>query len=171
MILSCNSCEKKFVVPDQAIIAKGRTVQCGSCGNKWKQFPLKKEIDEISSDSKKVDIKETIKIPKKSKPKKKKVEKKREINLYSPEYLMKKHGISISETKVNSNLNPNEKVSYGFYNTLFLTIIIIIVLTKGLYFAKDFIILELPFTKFYLNNFFESIRNVFEIWKNLISNY
>ena len=84
---------------------------------------------------------------------------------------MKKHGISISETKVNSNLNLNEKVSYGFYNTLFLTIIIIIVLTKGLYFAKDFIILELPFTKFYLNNFFESIRNIFEIWKNLISNY
>ena len=41
MILSCNSCEKKFVVPDHAITAGGRTVQCGSCGNKWKQFPLK----------------------------------------------------------------------------------------------------------------------------------
>jgi predicted Zn finger-like uncharacterized protein len=40
MILSCNSCEKKFVVPDQAITAAGRTVQCGSCGNKWKQFPI-----------------------------------------------------------------------------------------------------------------------------------
>ena len=41
MILSCNSCEKKFVVPDQAITAAGRMVQCGSCGNKWKQFPIK----------------------------------------------------------------------------------------------------------------------------------
>ena len=40
MILSCNSCGKKFVVPDSAITASGRTVQCGSCGNKWKQFPI-----------------------------------------------------------------------------------------------------------------------------------
>ena len=40
MILTCNSCGKKFVVPDSAITAVGRTVQCGSCGNKWKQFPV-----------------------------------------------------------------------------------------------------------------------------------
>ena len=40
MILNCNSCGKKFVVPDSAITALGRMVQCGSCGNKWKQFPL-----------------------------------------------------------------------------------------------------------------------------------
>ena len=39
MILNCNSCSKKFVVPDKAITASGRLVQCGSCGNKWKQFP------------------------------------------------------------------------------------------------------------------------------------
>ena len=44
MILSCNSCDKKFVVPDKAISTGGRLVQCGSCGNKWKQFPVKKEI-------------------------------------------------------------------------------------------------------------------------------
>ena len=46
MILTCNSCGKKFVIPDNAITESGRTVQCGSCGNKWKQFPpqnLKKE--------------------------------------------------------------------------------------------------------------------------------
>ena len=40
MILTCNSCGKKFVVPDNAITATGRMVQCGSCGNKWKQFPV-----------------------------------------------------------------------------------------------------------------------------------
>ena len=40
MILTCNSCGKKFVVPDNAITSSGRTVQCGSCGNKWKQFPI-----------------------------------------------------------------------------------------------------------------------------------
>ena len=56
MILSCNSCEKKFVVPDQAISIAGRTVQCGSCGNKWKQFPLKDEIYKFTS-SKKINTK------------------------------------------------------------------------------------------------------------------
>ena len=44
MILSCNSCEKKFVVPDNAISASGRLVQCSSCGNKWKQFPINNQI-------------------------------------------------------------------------------------------------------------------------------
>ena len=42
MILTCNSCSKKFVVPDTAITSSGRMVQCGSCGNKWRQFPLNK---------------------------------------------------------------------------------------------------------------------------------
>ena len=35
----------------------------------------------------------------------------------------------------------------------------------------DFIIQKIPFTEFYINYFFESMRNVFEIWKNLISSY
>ena len=53
MILSCNSCEKKFVVPDNAIGTNGRLVQCSSCGNKWTQFPIdnktktKKEISKM----------------------------------------------------------------------------------------------------------------------------
>ena len=52
MILNCNACEKKFVVPDAAITAAGRIVQCGSCGNKWKQFPTTKETNKITSESK-----------------------------------------------------------------------------------------------------------------------
>ena len=48
MILICNSCDKKFVVPDQAISAAGRMVQCGSCGNKWKQFPVNEIIKDQS---------------------------------------------------------------------------------------------------------------------------
>ena len=47
MILSCNSCEKKFVVPDNAISATGRLVQCSSCGNKWTQFPINQKIKPI----------------------------------------------------------------------------------------------------------------------------
>ena len=43
MILECKSCSKKFLVPDSAITSNGRLVQCSSCGNKWTQFPAKKE--------------------------------------------------------------------------------------------------------------------------------
>ena len=170
MILSCNSCEKKFVVPDQAIKAEGRMVQCGSCGSKWKQFPLKKEPSKNIPDNKII----TKKIPnatKLTKTKKKNIKKTREINLYSPEYLEKKHGISLNNIKTNKNDISNKKVSFGFYNSLILLVVIIITLSKALHFFQDFIVTMLPFTDFYLDYFFESIRNTFEIWKNLISNY
>ena len=171
MILNCNSCNKKFVVPDQAITVKGRIVQCGSCGNKWKQFPLKLEINKNIND-KKINTRKlpkTTKLPKIIKSKNKKIKKIRNIDLYSPEYLKKKHGISINDVKINSK--SNEYVSFGFYNSLILFIIITIALSRSLYFFQDFIVKIFPFTKFYIDYFFESIKNIFEIWKNLISSY
>ena len=58
MILNCNACGKKFVVPDSAITSSGRMVQCGSCGNKWKQFPIKKRENlEIKTKKRKRQIK------------------------------------------------------------------------------------------------------------------
>ena len=170
MILTCNSCGKKFVVPDNAITASGRTVQCGSCGNKWKQFPpqnLKKEtiIDKKISPS----IKKSV--PKITKPKTKKIKKPREINLYSPEYLQKKHGISLNNVEKNRKQIIDKKVSFGFYNSLLLLIVLIIIVSRGLYFFQDFITQNLPFTEFYLDYFFESMKNMFEIFKNLISSY
>ena len=173
MILICNSCSKKFVVPDNAITASGRTVQCGSCGNKWKQFP----INEIKKTKPVSNVKKTAltqgKIQQKTKKSKKsKVRKPREINLYSPEYLAKKHGIKLdSDIKTTSAYKSENKVSFGFYNSLLLFLLIIITLSRGLYFFQDFVVQKLPFTEFYINYFFESIRNMFEIWKNLISNY
>ena len=109
MILSCNLCEKKFVVPDQAITDAGRTVQCGSCGNKWKQFPVNTEVNKIDSD-KKIDIRKIPVISKTQKAKKKRVKKTREISLYSPEYLAKKHGIQINNTPLNKDKNKLNKI-------------------------------------------------------------
>ena len=174
MILNCNSCGKKFVVPDQAITANGRLVQCGSCGNKWKQFPTKSEIKKnqpVSSIPKKdTQISKNIKKTKKSKKNKKSAPRKpREINLYSPEYLAKKHGIKLNADV--EKIKVDEKVSFGFYNFLILLIVITIALARSLFFFQDFIIQYFPFSEYYLNYLFESIRNMFEIWKNLISNY
>jgi|TARA_Y100000389_G_C17205138_1_gene385604 predicted Zn finger-like uncharacterized protein len=166
MILSCNSCEKKFVVPDQAITTSGRMVQCGSCGNKWKQFPIKNETNKINT-SQKVRKKRIITAPK---LKKKKIKKTREINLYSPEYLEKKHGIKLGEVKIKNVAESNKKISFGFYNSLLIFFVFIIAFSKGLHFFQDIIIQKIPITEFYLDYFFENIINIFEIWKNLISN-
>ena len=174
MILTCNSCGKKFVVPDSAIAASGRTVQCGSCGNKWKQFP----INEIKKTKPISNIKKIASKPKQVQPKIQKVKKvkktstrkTREIDLYSPEYLAKKHGIKLGGEEVKKT-SSNEKISLGFYNSLLLFVVIVIFLSRGLYFFEDFVVQKLPFTEFYIDYFFESIRNMFEIWKNLISNY
>ena len=172
MILNCNSCEKKFVVPDQAITAIGRVVQCGSCGNKWKQFPIENIIKKSNFDIK-IISKKTANSPKGIKNKKGKAKKTREIDLYSPEYLAKKHGIHLNNTKLKTTEknDTSKKISFGFYNSLILFIVIIITFSRGLYFLQDIIIQKIPLTEFYLNYFFENIKNIFEIFKNLVSSY
>ena len=108
MILSCNSCEKKFVVPDNAIGKTGRLVQCSSCGNKWKQFPI---VREIGQKEKITPIKTAPKKARKIvKNIKRKASKKSGPDLYSPEYLAKKHGIKIkSEPEIKNKTIKNEK--------------------------------------------------------------
>ena len=177
MILTCNSCGKKFVVPDSAITASGRMVQCGSCGNKWRQYPVG-EVKKTQSIprakkivSKPQPIKQKIEKPKKVKRNASK--KPREISLYSPEYLAKKHGIKINDAQPEKNISKQEKrkVSFGFYNSLIVFIFFVIALSRILFFSQGFIVSNIPASEYYLNYFFESIRNIFEIWKNLISNY
>ena len=164
MILSCNSCEKKFLVPDQAITAAGRLVQCSACGNKWKQFPVDHKQKNIASNLKTSNKKI-------SKSKKKSSKKKREIDLYSPEYLAKKHGINLNVVKTDYNKNTNKKNSFGFYNSVFILIFFTIFFSRSLYFFQDFIVEKFRIAEFYLNYFFESIKNIFEIIKSLIINY
>ena len=168
MILGCNSCEKKFVVPDSAIGTAGRLVQCSSCGNKWKQFPPKSEVkikNEIVADNKKIKtIKNNLKVKKK----------KSGPNLYSPEYLAKKHGIDIKKNNLPKKIKSKDvqsKISFGFYNYLIFLIVILIFFSRLLYFSEEIIVENFPVTKFYLDYFFESMRNIFEITKNLITYY
>ena len=141
-----------------------------------KQFPNKITKPQSTSRPKKIaselqPIKQKIQKPKKLK--KTTTKKTREISLYSPEYLAKKHGIQINDTQPVQNTGKKEKgkVSFGFYNSLILFIFLSIVLARILYFAQDFIISKFPATEFYLNYFFESIRNVFEIIRDLLIIY
>ena len=166
MILSCNSCEKKFVVPDNAITSGGRLVQCSSCGNKWTQFPVKNnQVIETSLKPKK--------ILKSYKNKKKNVKKRAGPNLYSPEYLAKKHGIQINkkpnikqETIVNK-----DKVNLGFYNSLIIFIIFIIFTLRAIYFSQDMMVQYIPNSEIYINYLFEAINNIKEIIQSFLVGY
>ena len=181
MILSCNSCGKKFVVPDNAITQSGRLVQCSACGNKWKQFPISstekekvisKSVTKITS-SKQTVQKKPAGVKKTIKSKKKAPKKTREINLYSPEYLAKKHGIKIKDTspKNTKKIAVKEEVTFGFYSSLLVFLVFAIFFSRTLYFLQDFVITLFPATEFYLIYFFENIKNLFEIWKSLITIY
>ena len=66
--------------------------------------------------------------PKKASFSKRKVAKnKREIDLYSPEYLAKKHGIKIkdSEPKFARKIVSKDKVSLGFYSSLLVFLVLV----------------------------------------------
>ena len=76
----------------------------------------------------------------------------------------------INQIETKTSPDKINKVSFGFYHSLLLFLIIIIILSRGLYFFQEFVVQIVPFTEFYIDYFFESIRNMFEIWKNLVSN-
>jgi len=177
MILSCNSCEKKFVIPDNAIGPSGRLVQCSSCGNKWRQLPViaEKRSPNKTTTKAKEKISKINKKNKEIKIIKKKVKKKKDgPNLYSPEYLAKKHGINLNEInliKKEKKIEYKNNVHFGFYNLIIFYTLILIFLSRTLFFLQDIIVINFPATEFYINYFFESIRNIFEIVKNLITNY
>jgi predicted Zn finger-like uncharacterized protein len=177
MILSCNSCEKKFAVPDNAITSSGRLVQCSSCGNKWKQFPIKEQIKvekktpTIQPVEKKTSVIKPVRKKKINKTgiKKKKVKKNTKPGLYSPEYLAKKHGIKINETSESEqNIKKDEKkINFGFYSYLLVFSIVLISFLRVLYFAQDVIIYNFPFAEKYIELLFETITNIKEIIKDL----
>ena len=98
-------------------------------------------------------------IPKKQiKTKKRAIKKAREIDLYSPEYLAKKHGIKIKDTSPKSipKSAVKERITFGFYSSLLVFLVFVIFFSRTLYFAQDFIIKLFPAVEFYLSYFFET---------------
>ena len=170
MIIQCESCQKKFVVPDSAVTAKGRLVQCSSCGNKWTQYPIKQKAPKI------VNVKNITK-PSKQKIKRKKTS---GIDVYSDEYLQKKHGIKIIDPS-SSNLktkgsNQNKigkkgSVSFGFFNYLITISILSIFFVGILNFERSRLSRKFPFLEPYIEGFFETLNNFKIIFIDFISSY
>ena len=146
MLVNCNSCKKKFIVPDNAITKSVRLVQCGSCGSKCTQYPI---IDNIK--------KEEIKVKKSS------IAKKRpKKNLYSPEYLQKKHGLVIKDSNelMNKKISNKKIKNYnlGFYSYLIILIIFLFTLFGILHLTKQMIVQKYPFLEIYIDYFYEAFN-------------
>jgi predicted Zn finger-like uncharacterized protein len=170
MIIQCESCQKKFVVPDSAVTPKGRLVQCSSCGNKWTQYPIKRKSPKIAN---------VKNITKQSKQKVKR-KKTSGIDVYSDEYLQKKHGIKIIDpsssnlkTKVSSQNKIRKKgsVSFGFFNYVITISILSIFFVGILNFERSRLSRKFPFLEPYIEGFFETLNNFKIIFIDFITSY
>lgn len=173
MILECKSCSKKFLVPDSAITSNGRLVQCSSCGNKWTQFPAKKE-----NKVKKKQVQQFVSSTNITKPvikKAKKIKKKTGPSIYSKEYLEQKHGIKINNkinTKQKNQISHKMKVnSMGFYSYCLITLIFLVFSLGVLNLTKEIIINYFPFTKEYIQYLFENLSNFIIIFMDMFNVY
>ena len=159
MLVNCNSCQKKFVVPDSAITEKGRLLQCGSCGNKWTQYPINQE--EQTPIKAPIKTSNTEKIIKKSSSTKKAFKsRKRQVDLYSEEYLKKKHGLVIQDaiSVDSSNSKQKLKTGIGFYGNVIILIIFLISIFGVLDLNKYFVINKFPFLETYINYIYDSLE-------------
>ena len=151
MLINCESCKKKFIVPDSAITESGRLVQCSSCGNKWTQYPIQESAETKTNKSK--ILPKTSSVKKINKPKKK-----RQISLYSEEYLKKKHGVELKDEKQKEKKKDKSKsTKFGFYSYLILIFIFLISIFSLIHLTKEILIFRYPFTEIYINYLYEVI--------------
>ena len=187
MILECKSCQKKFIVPDNAITNDGRLVQCSACGNKWTQFPIAKKTikEQTNFPTKKSDINKPAKSQpilkkeenffSKSEKKKKNIKKRSGPSIYSKEYLEKKHGIKIDENFSNRSKNRTDKKTsqsyFGFYSYLIVLLFIFTSMIGVLNLTKEIIIFNFPFTEVYIEYLFENLINFGTLFRDTLNLY
>tara|TARA_B100000686_G_scaffold342988_1_gene423025 strand:- start:1933 stop:2445 length:513 start_codon:yes stop_codon:yes gene_type:complete len=160
MIIQCTACEKKFSVPDSAITASGRLVQCSSCGNQWNQYPAKTVTES------------------KNLPPKKVIKKKKGPAPYSEEYMKEKWGSSLQKYALDKGLSKKikkipqqqksqkqrsiknlEKPGFGFFNYIITFAVLSTFFVGILASERTRLSAKFPFLEPYINHFFETIEN------------
>ena len=143
MIISCEKCDKKFEISDELIPDEGRLLQCGSCSYEWHYTPTKtiklvNEIDQVSEAKKKT----------------KKIKKK----------IIKEN----NEISMNQKTDSSEKKRVGFLSVIIVAIISLIALIVIADTFKVYIMSFIPNIDFYLSSLYESLRDIFLFFKDLI---
>ena len=174
MIITCTKCEKRFVVPDNAIPTEGRIVQCSACSNKWKQLPVEESESPIKA--------QPISV------KKKRTKKRKMSAPYSKDYMKQKWGTAVQDYAQKEGLtkkptrkkSPKDVEGSGFSFFYFIIIVSIILLSfiGVLKFAESTIITQFPFLEPYisyssdvLNNFLDHLFETLDNFKIFISDF
>ena len=149
MIITCNSCYKKFEIDSNLIPETGRLLECGNCKNQW--FFKKNDAE--------IDTKPIKKIETKSKEiYQKKV--KQSLEQENPE------NIDISEK--NKITSPkNKKRNIGILNVILIFIITMAALILLIDTFKMPISIFIPNIEFILYNLYESIKDIILFFKDL----
>ena len=150
MIIVCTKCEKRFVVPDNAIPAEGRTVQCSACSNKWKQLPIKESKSPIKA--------QPISV------KKKRTKKRKMPAAYSKDYMKQKWGVTVEDYAQKKGLTKKSPKDvggsgFGFFYYIIIMSIILLSFIGVLKLAESTIITQFPFLESYISYFFNVLNN------------
>ena len=162
MIITCTNCEKRFVVPDNAIPAEGRTVQCSACSNKWKQLPIKESKSTVES--------QPISV------KKQRTKKRKTPTPYSKNYMKQKWGITVQDYAQKEGLTKKSPKDvkgsgFGFFSYIIIISIILLSFIGVLKFAESTIITQFPFLEPYINYFFDVLNNFLDHLFETLDNF
>ena len=148
MIITCPCGDKKFNVDASLIPNEGRTLQCGFCDEKWHFKPSNKKLENDY-------IKKDIKI--------KKIDPQENIPSDIDKIISDAENIKNSAIEIPKRLN-----NFRFINFLLLSIITFTALILVLDTFKFQINSVLPGFNLLLVNFYESLKDIYLFFKDLI---
>lgn len=178
MIVSCNQCKKNFEVNSSLIPESGRLLQCSSCNHQWFYKKKLAKSEEIISSTLNDKTDENIEIINEDIPlleekitKNDNIEKKftkSEKNYNNVKSLLDKNQSSIR--KKNDLVIENNKKKISILSVTLIFIISFIALLIVIETFKEPISLYVPNIDFLLINLYETIKDSYLFFKDLITN-
>jgi len=154
MIISCNNCKKKFEVKENLIPENGRFLQCSQCSHKW--FFKKKIITYKENNKQTIKEKELQKTFKKDIP--------NDVQ----KIITDAESIKDRKKTIPKNKDIKESKKISFFNLLLVIIITLSALILVLDTFKSPINNLYPDFNFILDNFYETLKDLFFFFKDLI---
>ena len=159
MIIDCIKCDKKFEVNASLIPDGGRTIQCGSCNHVWFYKPkieqskneIKTEVSSSNSNNNVVENKEDD---------------------HANEKLLKTDETKNTEPSSNELINEIKKTTFSLskflsYFLVFLITFIALIIVLDTF--KSPLSSIVPGLEIFLYNFFETLKDLYLLIKNLLS--
>ena len=151
MEIQCPKCNRSFKIDKSLIPEKGRLLQCGTCSHKWFFKNIGHETKTININNeenilKKTEINKKIQNPK--------------ININEEEY---------NKTEIKDDIRKKNVNKINYIKFFFVIIISIVALILILDTFKDILIKIFPNIKILLNNLYETLKDIFLFFYDLVS--